>query len=95
MIAYSVEQRTRELGVRLALGAMPRQVFGLVVREGMAMGWVNLGFSFAAIVGTPVVGAIGGYFGHPQIGGAIGSALGGAVRDGRTKGEWALLEWRP
>jgi DHA1 family inner membrane transport protein len=32
-------------------------------RRGMAMGWVNLGFSFAAIIGSPAVGAIGGYFG--------------------------------
>jgi DHA1 family inner membrane transport protein len=32
-------------------------------RRGMAMGWLNLGFSFAAIVGTPAVGAIGGAFG--------------------------------
>ncbi len=32
-------------------------------RRGMAMGWVNLGFSFAAIAGVPAVGAIGGVFG--------------------------------
>jgi predicted MFS family arabinose efflux permease len=32
-------------------------------RRGMAMGWANLGFSMAAIVGVPSIGAIGGSFG--------------------------------
>jgi len=32
-------------------------------RRGMAMGWFNMGFSLAAIVGTPAVGAVGGLFG--------------------------------
>ncbi|MGE3271356.1 MAG: MFS transporter [Chloroflexota bacterium] len=32
-------------------------------KRGMAMGWTNLGFSMAAIVGVPTTGAIGGTFG--------------------------------
>ena len=32
-------------------------------RRGMAMGWFNMGFSLAAIVGTPGVGAVAGLFG--------------------------------
>ena len=32
-------------------------------RRGMAMGWMNMGFSLAAIVGTPAVGAVAGVFG--------------------------------
>ncbi|MCC7371276.1 MAG: MFS transporter [Chloroflexi bacterium] len=32
-------------------------------RRGMAMGWTNLGFSMAALVGVPAVGAVGGAFG--------------------------------
>jgi predicted MFS family arabinose efflux permease len=32
-------------------------------RRGMAMGWTNLGFSMAAIVGVPSIGAIGGSVG--------------------------------
>lgn len=55
VIAYSVEQRTRELGVRLALGAMPREIFGLVVREGMVMALVGIVGGVVAAVGATQV----------------------------------------
>jgi putative ABC transport system permease protein len=51
--SYLVAQRTREVGVRLALGAQPLQVVGMVVRQGMVVAAVGLA---TGLVGAVVAG---------------------------------------
>ena len=53
IVAYSVNQRRREIGIRMALGAAPGSVLGLILRQGMTLvvSGVGLGLVLSTLLG--------------------------------------------
>ena len=51
-MAYSVAQRTSEIGIRVTLGAQPRDIMRLVIRQGISFALIGL------IVGSLVAAAL-------------------------------------
>ena|SRR5579859_2273646 len=62
VMAYSVVQRTHEMGIRLALGATPGDVLRLVVRHGMRLVLIGemIGFAVALVLMRLVAGLLYG-----------------------------------
>jgi putative ABC transport system permease protein len=58
LVAGAVAERTREIGVRLALGSTPSGILRLMMREGARLGAVGLGIGLVSAVG--VARAMGG-----------------------------------
>jgi len=48
VMAYSVANRTNEIGIRLALGAQPRQVLAMILREAIWISLAGIGVGLAA-----------------------------------------------
>ncbi|HEY8549207.1 MAG TPA: FtsX-like permease family protein [Vicinamibacterales bacterium] len=48
VIQYSVATRTREIGVRMAIGAQRRDIFRMVIREGLALCLIGIALGLAA-----------------------------------------------
>jgi putative ABC transport system permease protein len=51
VIAYAVEQRSHEFGIRMALGAGPREITGMVLREGLIVTLAGLAIGVVAAFG--------------------------------------------
>jgi hypothetical protein len=62
VMAYSVAQRTSEIGIRVALGAQPGEIMRLVIRQGMTFALAGLlvgslaAVALARVVSTMLVG---------------------------------------
>lgn len=62
LISYSVGRRSREIGVRLALGARPADVIGMLLRETVKVGGTGLlvGMTLAVMIARVLVGSLYG-----------------------------------
>jgi putative ABC transport system permease protein len=62
LISYSVGRRSREIGVRLALGARPADVIGMLLRESVKVGGMGLvvGLTLALMIARMLVGTLYG-----------------------------------
>ncbi len=69
VLAFSVSARTREFGIRLALGAQPGNLLRRVVTEGVVM--AALGVLAGAAFGLIVARVAGSYFGDLKMPGAL------------------------
>jgi putative ABC transport system permease protein len=69
VLAFSVSARTREFGIRLAIGSQPRQLLAGVIAEGAIM--AVAGIVVGAAGGYALARLAGGYFQDMQMPGAI------------------------
>ena len=53
LLSYQVTQRTREIGVRIALGATRAQVLGFILRRGLTLTLIGLALGSAASLMLP------------------------------------------
>jgi putative ABC transport system permease protein len=78
VMAYSVAQRTREFGVRVAMGARPRDILRLILRESgtLTISGMTAGLILAALSARIVANAIYGVSPlDPLTYGAVGLVL--------------------
>lgn len=77
VLAFSVSGRTREFGIRMALGAPPRSILTDVMREGLVM--AGLGVGVGMVLGVVLPRAVGAYVPEVQTPGVIAFVASGLV----------------
>jgi putative ABC transport system permease protein len=86
VMSHTVAQRTHEIGVRVALGAQPKQVRRMVLRQAGVLAGIGVVIGVAASIGLQVVlgaelrGALyGGTLGNPVLLGVVALGVTGAA----------------
>jgi predicted permease len=52
LVSFSVSRRTREIGIRMAIGANRRDILGTVMRQGFALALIGVGIGLAGSFGV-------------------------------------------
>jgi ABC-type antimicrobial peptide transport system permease subunit len=69
VLAFSVSGRTREFGIRLALGAQPRNILSNVLLEGLVI--ASIGVAAGVVVGFAFARSLGKYVADVQMPGVL------------------------
>lgn len=77
VLAFSVSGRTREFGIRLALGAQPRNILAKVLLEGVVI--ASIGVVAGFLSGFALERFVAKYFGELQVPGALPLIASGLV----------------
>jgi len=81
LISYSVGRRSREIGVRLALGARPADVVRMLLRESARVGGAGLltGLALAVLIARALSGALYGVAVDPWLFASMAAPLAAAI----------------
>ena len=77
MLAFSVSGRTREFGIRLAIGSQPREILTSVLGEGLWM--TAIGVVAGAVSGFVLARVAASYFQNVQMPGVLPVIVAAAV----------------
>jgi putative ABC transport system permease protein len=77
VLAFSVSARTREFGVRLAIGSAPRQLLARVLGEGVVI--AGAGIAAGALGGLALARVVGSYVTEVRMPGTLSIAGAAAV----------------